>query len=171
MPKQRVHRHEVVQPQDPSYKLIPLTQGQNAIVDAKDFDRLNAWNWYAHWAESTHSFYAQRTEGDKPFQMAHAVLGCKRGEQVDHRNHDTLDNRSNNLRKCSSGENACNHRIQKNNTSGFVGVCWRKDNQKWRVRIGKGKVRTNLGNFSSIEEAVSTYEKAVSVYHGEFARP
>jgi hypothetical protein len=33
-------RHSVVQPLDTSYRLIPLTQGQNAIVDAADFEEL-----------------------------------------------------------------------------------------------------------------------------------
>lgn len=43
--KRHVKRHEVVQPLNESYRLIPLTQGQNAIVDVNDFGRLSKWNW------------------------------------------------------------------------------------------------------------------------------
>ena len=32
-----VKRHEVIQPQDHSIKLVPLTRGLDAIVDADDF--------------------------------------------------------------------------------------------------------------------------------------
>ena len=49
MPKKRAFRrmprHPVTQPSDPSYLLIPLTQGQNAIVDAVDYDRLMQFNF------------------------------------------------------------------------------------------------------------------------------
>ena len=40
MLKPRKKRHEVVQPQDPSYRLIPLIQGQNAFIDVEDLELL-----------------------------------------------------------------------------------------------------------------------------------
>jgi hypothetical protein len=55
-PKYRVARHSVEQPEDPSIRLIPLTQGQVAIVDVGDFAALDRWNWSAHWNPCTKSF-------------------------------------------------------------------------------------------------------------------
>ena len=47
-----------------------------------------------------------------------------------------------------------NQRIQKNNTSGYVGVSWHKGNNKWVAKIKVIKVGINLGYFNSKEEAV-----------------
>ncbi len=59
MPKRRMKRHAVTQPLDPSYRLIPLTQHQNAIVDTADFDWLSQWNWHANLCDK--GFYVRRT--------------------------------------------------------------------------------------------------------------
>ena len=50
--------------------------------------------------------------------------------QLDHRNGVRHDNRWENLREATNGENNQNAAIRSNNTSGFMGVCWdshRKD--------------------------------------------
>lgn len=165
MPKKRsVKRHLVTQPLDESYRLIPLTQGQNAIVDVSDYDWLNQWNWFAHWSKPTQSFYAVRYEF-----MARAVLGCLDEELPDHVNHITLDNRRDNLRKGTFSQNGINRRLQANNTSGFKGVSWFKEHQKWRADIRVNWKAIYLGMFSSREDAARAYDEAARKYHGEFA--
>ena len=47
-----------------------------------------------------------------------------------------------------------NQRIQKNNTSGFVGVYRNNKNNKWRTFIDLNKIRFNIGTFKTKEEAV-----------------
>jgi len=42
------------------YREIPLTQGKVAIVDAKDFECLNQFKWYAH--KNVNTWYAVRKE-------------------------------------------------------------------------------------------------------------
>src|ERR1700719_1891410 len=135
MPKQRVVRHAVTQPSDQSYRLIPLTQGQNAIVDAADYEWLNQWNWFADWSEPTKSFYARRhkktEDGHYPIvRMSREILKCGPGEEPDHKNHDTLDNRRENLRLSTHSQNCCNKRISPKNTSGFIGVHWQVKNRR-----------------------------------------
>ena len=47
-----------------------------------------------------------------------------------------------------------NQRIQKNNKSGYVGVSWRKDRNKWTVRL-RTEIRYEcLGHFDDLMEAV-----------------
>ena len=166
MPKRRVKRHSVHQPQDPSYRLIPLTRGQNAIVDTVDFEWLSQWNWFAHWERKTKSFYAYTDRAR--VSMHRLILGCTSPqEEGDHKNHDTLDNRRQNLRKCSRAMNAKNNK-RRDNKTGYKGVReYRKG--RWDARIAVGNNNIHLGRFSSASEAAMAYDKAAKLYHGEFA--
>lgn len=47
-----------------------------------------------------------------------------------------------------------NRRTMKSNKSGYVGVSWRKDRNKWTVRIGTGIKYECLGHFDDLMEAV-----------------
>lgn len=93
--------------------------------------------------------------------MHHAIMGKV---LVDHRNGDGLDNRDENLRRCSVQQNNQNRRRRSDNTSGFRGVC-RRDG-RWRVKIQNDI----LGYFDSAEEAARVYDVAASARYGEFAR-
>src|SRR5438477_9252593 len=85
MPKRRVHRHEPIQPLDQSTKLIPLTRGLNAIVDAADYDWLNQWNWFA--LQSQHNSYAARLEKRKGrLLLMHRVIVGGDSHDIDHIN-------------------------------------------------------------------------------------
>src|SRR5882762_4759564 len=126
--RHRVSRHEVTQPLDESYRLIPLTQGQNAIVDAADYEWLSKWHWYAHWCPTTHSFYAGTNipvdGGYWTVKMHRLILQLARGDrrEGDHKNGDTLDYRRNNLRIAEHRQNCENRRRpHPRNTSGFKG--------------------------------------------------
>lgn len=72
---------------------------------------------------------------------------------IDHINHQTLDNRIDNLRDVSFADNLKNRTLQKNNTSGFNGITWREDNKKWRARVIVDRKVINLGSYSKKEDA------------------
>jgi len=165
MPKPRVVRHGVTQPQNQSYRLIPLTQGQTAIVDVEDFEWLSQWNWYAQWNQPTRSFYAVRT--CKNIRMHREILRCEKGKDTDHINHDTLDNRRFNLRKCNRSQNVRNQRKRIGSRSIFKGVTF--GNGKWRVRICTNYKRIHIGYYNTEEEAAQAYNAAAKEKHGKFA--
>lgn len=86
------------------------------------------------------------------------IMNCPKHLQVDHINHNTLDNRKSNLRKVTCRENNCNKR---NNKSGFAGVRWHSQGNKWNARITiKGKEKS-LGMFKTKEEAIEARIKAL----------
>jgi hypothetical protein len=165
--KYSVKRHAVTQPPDASYRLIPLTRSQNAIVDVADFTWLSQWNWYAFWNPSTKSFYAMRAGGR--VRMHRMILECSPKQDGDHINGNTLDNRRENLRKCSRTQNAQNRGKQVNNTSGYKGVHWSVTG--WRSRIWVNGKCVHVGMFATSEQAAHAYDAAAKVYHGRFAKP
>jgi len=175
MLKRRVKRHAVTQPLDQSYRLIPLTQGQNAIVDAEDFDWLSQWNWQARWDKKMRSFYAcrpsPRIKGQKrhSIYMHREILHSGKTQETDHWNHNTLDNRKGNLRKCTCAKNHMNARIRLNNTSGFKGVSWNKALDKWTVYIAANGKHENIGSYEKLIDAAKAYDVKAKELHGEFA--
>jgi len=90
-------------------------------------------------------------------------------DKIDHKNHDTTDNRWCNLRGCNVSQNGGNRKIGINNTSGYKGVSWNKQNKKWLVQINKNKVRYALGYFNCKHKAAETYNNRALELYGEFA--
>lgn len=54
-----------------------------------------------------------------------------------------------------------NQRMREDNKSGYVGVSWRKDRNKWRVRIRTGVRNECLGHFDDLMEAVVARDKYI----------
>lgn len=93
----------------------------------------------------------------------------KMPEFVDHIDRDRMNDRWVNLRVCTRSQNQCNRPKQVNNKSGYKGVLWHKQRQKWWARIGYcGQVKS-LGFFDSLEDAAAAYVRAAEKLHGEFA--
>jgi hypothetical protein len=166
-----VKRHAVSQPLDDSIRLIPLTRGQNAIVDVADFEFLSKWNWRAQWHINTNSFVACRNgPNHSQIKMHRIILNCPQGQVVDHRNHDTLDNRRQNLRIATGVQNNSNRRMTHANTSGYIGVSWKKQSKKWMASLTTERKQKHLGYFDSAKDAALVRDQAAKVHHGEFAR-
>ena len=167
----RVNRHAVIQPLDQSYRIIPLTRGQNALVDSTDYKWLMQWHWRAAWNSHTKSFYAGRGfrigEKQKTISMHRTILGCSEREFVDHINHDTLDNRRENLRAATPHQSSFNRQKHADNRSGFKGI--RKNWNKWQAVIVIGRKTLCLGSFESKLEAADAYDEAAKKFHREFA--
>ena len=86
---------------------------------------------------------------------------------VDHINHDTLDNRKNNLRVCTKKENSWNSTIQINSPSKYLGV--KERNNMWEAQIIVNGKTIILGRFNTEEEAIRARLNAESEYYGEYA--
>jgi hypothetical protein len=90
--------------------------------------------------------------------------------QVDHRNHDTLDNSWTNLRLATPSQNGMNKKGKRTSVSGYKGVHlathpkWHIS-KPWVAQIG-GK---HIGNFATAEEAARAYDAAALEAHGEYA--
>jgi len=178
--KRNVKRHAVVQPQDQSTRLIPLTLGQNMTVDALDYDDLMRWNWQSRWEPTAQKFYVVRSRVDEedgpgarhiPVQRQILTrINAPRIPRVDHINGDTLDNRRCNLRLSTASQNGGNRcKLNKNNRSGYHGVHLDKWTGRWRALIKVDRKKICLGRFDDREGAARAYNAAAIKYFGEFA--
>jgi hypothetical protein len=152
-------------------RLIPLTKGKFAIVDAADFDFLNQWKWNAGWRKNAKKFYAySRRGGKQEVAMHRLILGVTDpNELVDHRDNDGLNNRRLNLRQATRSQNGYNRGAQVNSTSGLKGVRFHKGANKWMAEIYIEKKHIYLGLFETPELAHERYIEAAKEGHGEFA--
>lgn len=144
-----------------------------AFVDDEDYEWLSRNRWFAHKGNS--SFYAYRglriRKGLRQmFPMHRAILQAKKGQLVDHVNGNGLDNRRQNLRIATKGQNSMNSRRRKTNISGFIGVCWCRQTNRWRAEITRGGTTYWLGRFDTKEEAARKRDEAAKKHHGKFAR-
>lgn len=76
--------------------------------------------------------------------------------EIDHIDHNGLNNKIDNLRLVSHIENTQNQLKRIDNTSGMVGISWDKNIKKWRTYINANKNFIYLGSFNDIKEAVMT---------------
>ncbi|OGN96958.1 MAG: hypothetical protein A2Z77_00480 [Chloroflexi bacterium RBG_13_51_36] len=154
----------------PECGYIPLTQGKWAIVSLEDYDFLGQFNWhYAHG-------YARRNvgkHGSQSIVRMHRIvlerMGFKDFKETDHINRDRADNRRSNLRPATTTENQRNVGPRCDSTSGFRGVCWNKQYDKWQVYINVNGKRIFLGYFDDKQDAISARLSAEQTYFGEFA--
>ena len=157
-------------------KYIKLTQGKFAIVDDEDYAKLMKHKWYA---KQTHGIWYAFTHirvgsGRIGISMHRFLLNPPAGMQVDHKDHNGLDNRRYNrrynIRICTHAQNIQNQRRkQGSKTSKYKGVFWHTKNKYWYVQIKQNGKKTSLGAFDNEIEAAKTYDKKAIELFGEFA--
>jgi hypothetical protein len=139
------------------------------IVDRLDKSLVLRHTW--HLRKSRNIYYAATRIDKSHLRSLHQmILRTKKGTIVDHKNCNGLDNRRLNLRLSDKSKNASNRGIPSNNTSGYKGVSWNKNEQKYQAYICFNWKKIHLGYFLEIRPAAIAYNKAALIYHGEFAK-
>jgi hypothetical protein len=105
---------------------------------------------------------------------AHRVIwamqtGAWPENQIDHIDHNGLNNVWINLRTATQSQNNANKRRQEKCSSLYRGVCWAKRERQWVASIKKDKKNCFLGYFSDEKMAAQAYDQAAKRVHGEFA--
>jgi hypothetical protein len=81
-------------------------------------------------------------------------------EGVDHINHIKTDNTWANLREATGYDNAQNITLSSRNTSGFNGVTFCKERNKWQAQIKANGKSMILGQFHNIADAIKCRKQA-----------
>lgn len=136
--------------------------------DLEDYEKIKNYCWYEHVLSdgSYRALEAADLTTKKRIRMHYLIVG----KYYDHKNLNTLDNRKENLRIATRCENARNHSLRKDNTSGFSGVTWDKRTQQWVAQIDVDKQHIALGYFHTKQDALVSRLQAELKYFGtEFA--
>jgi hypothetical protein len=131
-------------------------------VDDDDYEILNRYKWIYD------SGYVKMACSGQ-IKMHRFIMGLEHGDkkEVDHMDHDGLNNQKSNLRICTTQQNQWNHR-QRRGKSGFIGVSNSQSGRpKAHIQVD-GKL-IYLGRFDSLELAAKARDEAAIKYHGEFA--
>lgn len=93
--------------------------------------------------------------------------GCS-PESIDHINHDTKDNRIENLRAATTQQNSRNARIRKDSGTGRKGVHYFKQTGRYQAYVGHNGQNIHVGYFDTAEDAHKARSKLAEKLHGEF---
>lgn len=138
-----------------------------AIIDTEDYERVKDYKW--HFNHKTQTVGGSLPNSNSKIYISRLIMNVTDPQtEVDHKNHDKLDNRKQNLRICSRSQNQKNQRILKSNTSGYKGVSWCPKSNKWVSKISVNNKTVHLGLFTDKKQAAHAYNRASKKYHGEF---
>ncbi len=91
------------------WRVLELTQGYVAIISAQDYRRVNRYKWHAHKSRGSKRKpgqpYARATIKGKKVYLHRYIMDAPEDMHVDHRNHQTLDCRRDNLEVVTHNEN------------------------------------------------------------------
>ena len=138
------------------------------------------------WIKASRCGYVGRVAGYKNVEGYIQIMICKKPyyahrlawlyshgnfpeNKIDHINQIRDDNSLINLRDCTQSENLGNQKKQTNNISGYKGVYWEKNNNKWKAQIGHNRKRIHLGRYDRKEDAAAAYDKKALELFGKFA--
>jgi hypothetical protein len=131
------------------------------LIDTDDLPKIYGVMWRQH------KGYVYNTKKGLLHKIIMSSLG--QNEEIDHINRIRTDNRKENLRLCNSSQNNINKHKDIRNKSGYKGVSWAKNSNKWRAGIGYNYKYIKLGYFDNIHEAARAYNQKAKELFGEFA--
>jgi HNH endonuclease len=138
------------------------------LVDIEDLPRLQTIprSISSQWREAQQTFYCyfpRIIDGRQQNTYIHRFISqASDGFEVDHKNHNGLDNRKDNLRVGTKSQNMLNRRgaARSNRSSGVRGVNWDNTGKCWSGKVMIDGEKYHVGQFDTVAEA----EKAVTEF-------
>ena len=158
------------QPSGMRTAFVGISLGRVSVVDASDLPLISGHRWWVLRNRTCYAITHIHRDGKRTtISMHRLIMGAQPGQFIDHRDGDGLNNVRSNLRFATCQQNAMNAR-QKNHSSQFKGVSWRKDRGHWTAKIRIGCRDKFLGCFHEETEAAKAYNLAARQIFGKFAR-
>ena len=98
---------------------------------------------------------------NKHMSLHRVLMNCyNRHIFIDHIDHNPLNNTRSNIRYSNALHNANNKKIYKNNKTGYAGINYNKQNNKWMARIGYNHQDYFLGYYTDKNDAILIRQEA-----------
>lgn len=124
-------------------------------IDLDDVEFAQQYTWY----ENDQGYIMSRINGDL-VRLHRVIVNCPDDMEVDHKTHNTLDNRKSILRVVTHSQNNMNKQSR-----GVIEL----SNGRYRAYIGVSNEKIHIGEFSNINDAILARKEAESQYFGEFS--
>jgi len=152
--------------------IIKLTKEKETIIDLEDLEKILKYKWCA--SKEGKGWYALtniKTNYKYNRLRLHRFLMNITDSNIfiDHKDCNPLNNRKSNLRLCTNQENQRNVKLQKRNTTGFKGVYFRKDRNKYIAYTKCNGKNICFGSSETAEGAYEIYCKKIIEIHKEFS--
>jgi hypothetical protein len=134
------------------------------VDDDLDYAKFNQYNWWTYKHRNTRYARGENKGSRETILLHNLVNPPPEGYINDHKNGNGLDNRKENLRLATRGQNRANSATKRE----FKGVY--KSGNRFKAIIVKDKKQHYLGTFETAKDAALAYNKAAIQKHGEFAR-
>lgn len=144
-----------------------LDDGTEFTIDAEMIPKVSSVRWVR--SKGRCPGYIISGYGQSTIYLHRLVLGVQGSERVDHVNRDKADCRRANLRLCTTQQNNWNKSLQRNNTTGYVGVSYIQSKSAYTARIGYNNCDLRLGQYRDIERAAQAHNIAAAFLFGEYA--
>lgn len=140
---------------------------KECYVSIEDWPRVKIFKWHlTHTSKRNKTHYAKTFLNGKSILM-HRLIESFPLDQIDHVNHNGLDNRKENLRTVTSKENSQNKPLYSNNIIGHKGIyrrVYKNGNVAYRARITVDGKLIDLGQADTLEKAVNIRKFAEEKY-------
>lgn len=139
------------------------------LIDSADLERCKRYTWHIEKFVNRRLQYGASCFNGKTIRIHRLILNVHDGTvQVDHINHNGLDNRRCNLRLCNNRENNCNKDFRKMRHASKLATGVRQIKGRYFARIMVYKKEIALGGYKTLEEAVAARKRAEEKYFKEF---
>jgi len=141
------------------------------LIDTEDLPIAESMpRWCAQAVRRAGTYYVINTYATGSTVYLHRLItGAPDNMEVDHKNHNPLDNRRENLNVCTRSENASNRSgANRNSKTGALGVRVKytaDGTPRWVAQIAQGGRCVQLGTFATIEEAIKARAAHVALLY------
>lgn len=164
--RKKENKYEVIG----DYAYIKASNTDDIIrIDKNMLEIILKYTWYVDENKYAKTNYKNK----KTIQMHKLITNTDENIIVDHiKDYNdiprTLNNTKENLRIANKSQNSMNRKLASNNTSGYVGVSYSIDKNKWRAYIKLNGKYKHLGYYDDIEDAIDIRQKYEKEWFKEY---